>query len=355
MTAIGDAAERIVDLQLESPYKVLGILGLLTLAIAPGALQMDVKPSTEAILPEDDPVVESLDTLRGKFSGDTTYLVLQGERDVRRSDTMKKMLRIQNRVERSENVLDSTSPASVLKQRYGEIPEDRQRLEKPDYGGMITESRQTALVSFRADTQAKSGEIRDLHSRIRSAAGSEFERSRYYLTGYNMIDLATFEVIIKDFSTITGVSFTAVLMVLYGVFRDLRQMLFPILPVVFALLWMVGLGGYLGADLTIISMVSAAMIMGLGIDFGIHVTRKHFGSERQDARGLKESMRELSRGLLGGSMTTGVGFLALLAANLSGMHALGVFLFTGIVSAYIGAVFLLPTVIVLSEDLEPLN
>jgi len=31
----------------------------------------------------------------------------------------------------------------------------------------------------------------------------------------------------------------------------------------FALVWMLGLGGWLGANLTIISMVSAAMIMGL--------------------------------------------------------------------------------------------
>ncbi|MFB6147403.1 MAG: hypothetical protein ABEJ66_00825, partial [Candidatus Nanohaloarchaea archaeon] len=45
----------------------------------------------------------------------------------------------------------------------------------------------------------------------------------------------------------------------------------------------------------------AAMIMGLGIDFGIHVTKKYYNSER-GKEGLSVSMVELSRGLLGASM-----------------------------------------------------
>jgi len=67
---------------------------------------------------------------------------------------------------------------------------------------------------------------------------------------------------------------------------------------------------------------------------------------------MSETMVELSRGLLGGSITTGIGFLSLLFANLSGMHALGIFLFTGIISAYIGAVVLLPVLIIMIESEE---
>lgn len=348
---IEEIAARTVEFQSESPYKVLMILGLLTAMVLPGAMMLEIKPSTEAILPADDPVVESLDTLRAKFAGDTTYLLISTENDIRSSENFDSMLRVQNRVENSENVISSTSAASMLKQRYGEVPDDSDTLEQFDYRSMVTEDRRTAVVAIRADTQASSSEIRKLHDDIQQAADSEFDRSQYHLTGYNMIDLATFQVIISDFMTITAVSFTAVLGVLYAVFRDPRKMLYPVVPVMFALIWMLGLGGYLGADLTIISMVSAAMIMGLGIDFGIHVTKKYF-STRRGTDGMSETMTELSRGLLGGATTTGVGFLALLAANLSGMHSLGIFLFTGIISAYIGATILLPTLILLSDGTE---
>ncbi|WEL23473.1 MMPL family transporter [Candidatus Nanohalovita haloferacivicina] len=348
---IEEIAARTVEIQSESPVKVLVALGVLTAMVLPGALMLDIKPSTEAILPADDPVVESLDTLRAKFGGDTTYLLISVENDVRRAENFEKISRIQNRVELNENVVSSSSPSSLLIKRYGEIPENSEDLREFNYRSMITNDRRTALVAFQADTQASSEEIRNLHDDIQQAAASEFERSQFHLTGYNMIDLATFNVIISDFMTITAVSFAAVLGVLYAVFRDPVRMMFPVVPVMFALVWMLGLGGYLGADLTIISMVSAAMIMGLGIDFGIHVTKKYF-STRRGSEGMSETMTELSRGLLGGATTTGVGFLALLAANLSGMHSLGIFLFTGIISAYIGATLLLPTLILLSDGTE---
>lgn len=348
---IEELASRLVEYQIENPYRVLILVGVMTAMVLPGALNLEVKPSTEAILPSDDPTVESLDSLRAKFSGDTTYIVFEANDDVRNPELMQDMHRIENRIQKAENVRSTESPASMLIQEHGKIPEDKERLDEFNYRSMVSDSYRTAIVAVRSDTQANSDEIRKLYDDIHSAVQSESPSTNYYLTGYNMIDLATFQVIISDFMMITGVSFGAVLLVLFGVFRDLKRMMFPIVPVMFGLIWMLGLGGYLGANLTIISMVSAAMIMGLGIDFGIHVTKKYFNTKR-GSEGLSETMIELSRGLLGGSTTTGVGFLALLAANLTGMHSLGIFLFTGIISAYIGSVLLLPTLIILVDGKE---
>jgi predicted RND superfamily exporter protein len=345
-------AERLVEAQVESPYRILMILGLLTALVIPGMMNLEIKPSTEAILPEDDPTVESLDSLRAKYYGDTTYIVFESDRDVRNTELLKEVHRIENRVKRFENVRSTHSPASMLNSKFGHIPEDREQLENFEYREMISENHKTLIIAVRSDTQANSAEIQKLYDNIHTIVQAETTED-YYLTGYNMIDLATFQVIISDFITITGISFAAVMTVLYAVFRDIKRMMFPVVPVMFGLIWMLGLGGYLGANLTIISMVSAAMIMGLGIDFGIHVTKKYFNTKR-GAEGLSETMTELSRGLLGGSTTTGVGFLALLAANLTGMHALGIFLFTGIISAYIGAVFLLPTLIILIDGKQPI-
>jgi predicted RND superfamily exporter protein len=345
-------AERLVEAQVESPYRILMILGLLTALVIPGMMNLEIKPSTEAILPEDDPTVESLDSLRAKYYGDTTYIVFESDRDVRNTELLKEVHRIENRVKRFENVRSTHSPASMLNSKFGHIPEDREQLENFEYREMISENHKTLIIAVRSDTQANSAEIQKLYDNIHTIVQAETTED-YYLTGYNMIDLATFQVIISDFITITGISFAAVMTVLYAVFRDIKRMMFPVVPVMFGLIWMLGLGGYLGANLTIISMVSAAMIMGLGIDFGIHVTKKYFNTKR-GAEGLSETMTELSRGLLGGSTTTGVGFLALLAANLTGMHALGIFLFAGIISAYIGAVFLLPTLIILIDGKQPI-
>lgn len=345
---IENLAGKLVELQVEQPYKILGILAVMTLFIVPGAFSMDIKPSTEAVLPEDDPVVESLDTLRSKFFGDTTYIVFTSD-DVRNHELLKKMQRVSNRLEQLENVGSVNSPTTMLERRYDTIPQDPQTLEEFNYRGTVGDDYKTAVMSLRTDTQANSAEIQKLNDDIQGILDTEAPNAEVTLTGYNMIDLATFQVIISDFIRITLFSFLAVLGVLYASFRDVGKIWLPLTVVMFALVWMIGLGGWLGANLTIISMVSAAMIMGLGIDFGIHVTKKYYSTEGGE-EGLSVTMVELSRGLLGASMTTSVGFLALLFANLTGMHSLGIFLFTGIISAYIGSVVLLPTIIYLYDN-----
>ena len=348
--SLEDLAEKMVDLQIESPLKVLAILAFITVFLLPGMLQLEVKPSTEAILPEQDPTVESLDGLRGKFYGDTTYVVFHAE-NIQNSELIKSMDKIQNRIETHENVYSTYSPADTLKQKHGQIPENQEKLEQIDYGPTVGDAYKTAVIEIRADTQSDSDEIRKLHDQVQTDILSVAPDAETSLTGYNMINLSTFNVIINDFMRITGVSFAAMLLVLFAVFRDPKKMLLPMVPVMFALIWMLGLGGWLGADLTIISMVSAAMIMGIGIDFGIHITKKYYSTSK-DKQALEETMKKLSRGLLGGSLTTGVGFLSLLFANLAGMHSLGIFLFTGIMSAYLGAVVLMPTIIVLIGDVK---
>lgn len=344
---IEKSASKLVEIQVEHPVKVILGLLLVTGLILPGALQMQIKPSTEAVLPEDDNSVQSLDDLRSKFYGDSTLIVFESG-DVRNVELMKDVERIENRLIRKENIRQVNSPVDIVKMRYGEIPESKDKLNQIDYGETVSDNYGTMVVTVSADTQANSDEIQKLNKDINQALKTVEREDQATLTGYNMIDLATFQVIIQDFIRITGVSFIAVMSVLYATFRNVKKMLLPLSVVIFGLLWMIGLGGWLGADLTIISMVSAAMIMGLGIDFGIHVTKKFYKSQGGQ-NGLSQTMVELSRGLVGASFTTAVGFLALLFAELAGMHSLGIFLFTGIIASYVGSTVMLPTLIILIE------
>jgi predicted RND superfamily exporter protein len=344
---IEKSAIRMVEIQVEHPIKVMIGLLLVTALILPGALHTEIKPSTEAVLPEDDNSVQALDDLRSKFYGDSTLIVFESE-DVRTVELMKDVERIENRLVRKENIKQVNSPVDIVKMRYGEIPDSKDKLNQVDYRETVSQDYGTMVVTVSADTQANSDEIQKLNDDINQALETVGRKDQATLTGYNMIDLATFQVIIQDFIRITGVSFLAVMGVLYATFRDVKKMLLPLSVVMFGLFWMIGLGGWLGADLTIISMVSAAMIMGLGIDFGIHVTKKFYKTQGgQD--GLSQTMVELSRGLVGASFTTAVGFLALLFAELAGMHSLGIFLFTGIIASYIGSTVMLPTLIILIE------
>lgn len=339
--------QRLVDIQAERTTAVLAVLGLVTVLLLPGLGLLEIRSSTEAILPQDDPVVERMDQLRADHAADVVYILVEGPTDrLQAPATMEEVERLQRRIERLPAVRSTTSPVDLLRQHHGGIPPSPATIRSTDLDPMMTDGRDGLVIMVRSDTQASPSETRRLRDDITALMGSS--GLEYRITGYSIVDLQTFGYILGDFARITGVSFALVLTALFLVFRRLRPMLLAITPVMLALVWMLGIGGYLGVDLTIISMVSAAMIMGLGIDFGIHVVRGYERSEGGTG-GVRSTMDEVGRGLLGGALTTGVGFLSLLAASLTGMHGLGIFLFTGILSAYIGAVVLVPALILLRK------
>lgn len=160
----------------------------------------------------------------------------------------------------------------------------------------------------------------------------------------------------SDFAFITMVSMALVMIVVFVTFRSIVKGFLPMIVVMTALLWTMGIVGYLGLTITVVSMVSAAMIMGLGIDFGIHVVHSFFHLKEKygDRKGtreraLKETMQELLRAMVGASFTTISGFLALLFGVLPAMKTLGIILALGIFTTLIGAVFLLPVIVYLYD------
>jgi len=339
--------KKLVSYQLQKPYLVLGILLLLLTVAVYGFTTVTVKPSTEAILPADNEAVNNLDQLRATFYGDIVTMVIR--EDITSYAVLEKIDGVTNRLQLVENVGSVQSPTTHLQQTYGSIPRDNVEIQEIQYGPLVNSQRSLAVIQVQTDTQAKTEEIRQLRQDIESILRGEGLLENTRITGYNMIDLDMFGVIISDFTKITGIAFTAVLTALYIIFRSVKKIILAILPVMYALVLMLGIGSMLGAELTIISMVSAAMIMGLGIDFGIHIVTKLYNTQNITKQHMFESMDELSKGLLGGALTTSTGFLALLAAQLTGMHSLGIYLAIGILGAYIGVIGLLPTIIILLE------
>ena len=100
-------------------------------------------------------------------------------------------------------------------------------------------------------------------------------------------------------------------------------------------------------------MVVVIIIMGLGIDFGINYVDSFFEKRKEKGMGSKKAVRETSkelyRAMVGASMTTTAGFLALLFGILPAMKTLGIILAMGIVNTLISALFIPPVFVYLSD------
>ncbi|MFW5746510.1 MAG: efflux RND transporter permease subunit [Nanoarchaeota archaeon] len=358
-------ARWIVGNQIRRPLLFLAAFAVITLLLVPGIFQLvsHVEPSLEKVLPQDIRQVRTMNEMRTQFGADMMYLLVYADppvTDIRNPQFLSYVDSLGQKIRTREHVEDVQSVVDRIRLQHQNIPGSLAQTEDilardPFAAQFISEDYSFTVIRVRSDTGASAELVTKVIEGIEADIASlepVNPGARVQITGFNAIDKATFEVIMSDFLRITIISMLLVGIVVFATFRSLRKGMLPMVVVMTALLWTMGIVGYLGLTITVVSMVAAAMIMGLGIDFGIHVVHSYYHL-RQEGKGsksaMKDTMQELLRAMMGASFTTISGFLALLFGILPAMKNLGIILAIGIFTTLLGAVFLLPVIVVLTD------
>jgi len=356
-----ETAEEIVKLQVKYPKIVLLIIAFITLLLIPGILKVKIEPSLEKVLPDELPVIKTMNDMRSQFGADMVYIVLEPDyaADIREPKILKYIDALQEKLIKNENILEVSSIASIVKEKNGFIPDSKRKTES-----ILNEDSRTfkltnkdyslTFLQLRTDTGANANLIKKLKFDIKDGIASLEELNpglKAHVTGFNLIDKATFDIMISDFSFETPLAFVFIGIVVFIVFRSLLKGLIPMIVVMISMLWTTGLIGYFGIVLSSTNIVAAAMIMGLGIDFGIHILYRFYELKAKNSRenALAFTLRESIRALMAAALTTIAAFLSLLSSPLPAIKNFGIILSMGIGSALIAAVVALPAVIFLYD------
>lgn len=354
-------AGKIVSFQVKFPKRFLLVFLLLNVLFIPGIFKLtnNVEPSLEKVLPQDVPEIQTMNYMRSEFGADMIYLVVytkDGLVDVRDPEYLRYVDILSNKILTRENVVGITSISSLAKSMNGgQIPASLESSRElfsmsPQTLSFADSSYSFSVVKIQTTVGASAQIVDKLIVGINDeiSFSDEFNPGTYtQVTGFPAIDRATFNVIMSDFAFITIVSMIGVGIVVFFTFKSFVRGMLPMVVVINSLIWTMGMVGYLGLTITVVSMVAAAMIMGLGIDFGIHEVHSYFEARKRMSakKALDKVLKELLRAMVGASLTTIAGFLALLFGVLPAMKVLGVILALGILNTLIGAIFLLPVLI----------
>ena len=106
-------------------------------------------------------------------------------------------------------------------------------------------------------------------------------------------------------------------------------------------------------NLNIFSISFAVLLLGLGIDFAVHILSRYL-EEREAGHEVKEAVsttiRETSSGMLVGAITTAIAFLTFLTAEFKAFTQMGVISGVGILLLGITMVFVMPAIILLLDS-----
>jgi len=180
------------------------------------------------------------------------------------------------------------------------------------------------------------------------------------ITGDPLIDAEMMELSQSTMQKTSLISFSLIIIILIILFTSIKYGLIPLLTIVFGLIWATGTLVLAGFEITPSTSGVMAMIMGIGIDFGIQVT-KRFRYELQQTSGKfdqndpyrnrEEAMvNTISNVLYPMTITTiaaVVGFKCLALGQLPAMADMGTMMATGVVFCMVAALTVVPAVLVL--------
>lgn len=134
--------------------------------------------------------------------------------------------------------------------------------------------------------------------------------------------------------------------VLWADFRTTRHTLLALAPLVVGTIITLGVMGILGMPLNPANMIALPLIVGVGVDNGVHVLHDY----RSRGRGRSYTLAATTgQGIAVAALTTVLGFGTLMVASHRGLVSLGLVLALGVTACMAAALVLLPAVLRLAS------
>lgn len=153
----------------------------------------------------------------------------------------------------------------------------------------------------------------------------------------------------RDIKVALLTSFLGV-MILFGLsFRTFKVLVYVGIPLVVSLLWTLGFAKLVFHHLNILTCIFSCVLIGLGIDFAIHIVNRFFSQDMVDqdvSYRLDRTFQDAGTGIIIGGLTTAAAFYAIAISDFRGFKELGVLTGTGIIICLIAMIFLLPSLLV---------
>ena len=174
------------------------------------------------------------------------------------------------------------------------------------------------------------------------------------VTGREALDADEMSVSISDMSLATLLSLTGLLALLVVFWRNFRRPVLEITELVLALSWTFGLTTLVVGHLNILSVVFAPLLLGLGIDYGIHwFARFEEEMARTGGRDLIKAIRtthlEVGPGIVLSGFCAALSFLPLILTGFRGLVELGLITAMGMVMTTTTTTCILPALTLLFE------
>jgi len=346
-------------------FIILAFFAIFTILCLEEASHLEIQANMEKMIPQDVEVIRNTNLIRDEFGGGDFIIIAIGlDRD---SQTRNKVIDIrdprvlsyieelENRIKKEPEVSNVQSILDFLPYIPSSLEESRSLIDKNFFARQWI-SEDYSLTSIRIQTFVASDEkqLNDFVERIKMDVENTGKPSgiKTELTGIVMVRKTLFELIKQDGVRITMIGYLLIFITLSLTLASIKRGILPLISVTLAIIWTAGTLTFLGVPVSVMTIGIAPMLLGLGIDYGIHITHR-LREEAGNPEKAEKTLTTTGKAILATSATTMVGFGSLLLAKMPGLRDFGALGVVGMFYAMFAALFCLPSLFLAKERFHP--
>ena len=235
------------------------------------------------------------------------------------------------------------------------LPEDMKDLMVSPYFSEDTgQARLTVRVKETSKDLRRDEFLHTVRAHLLDSLG--FEPERVQFTGMLVLYNNVLQSLFRSQILTLGVVFLAILLMFLVLFRSLSLALITLAPNVLAASMVLGVMGLTGIPLDIMTITIAAIVVGIGVDDCIHYVHRfmrEFPVDRDYRATMYRCHNSIGRAMYYTTVTVVIGFSTLTLSNFTPSIYFGVLTVLAMVAAVLGALLLLPRLIILFKPLGP--
>ena len=332
--------EKLTEFQENHAVEVVLFFIFLSVAMIPGMTRVETIVALENMMPSSSTPVEGVNDLRAEGIGKDSIAV-----KVSTGNTEEGVESIDDN--RTEAYIDDLS--SDIRNIHG-VTQVMSPLQRE---ALVDERNQNAVITAYTYVGDSGSEMDRIFKEVEDEAKYEKpEGVETEISGVPAVQQRLSSMVERDKNVTTLISLGLVFLITLGLFQgSFSSAMMPLIVVGLSVIWLYGTMGYLGIPLSTLAGSVAALVIGIGIDYSVHILNTYRFHRRDNTVGeaLSEAVGETGVAIVATSITTISAFMAFLSGAMPEMHRFGLIMSIGIGYALLFSFFLLPSVFVLEE------
>ncbi len=346
----------IAKLTITNSKKILALTAVLIILGAYATTQVQLETNRRKYAPQDLPALVKFEELERSVSPQYVYAIILSV-DRIDADNVAKVEELAKYIsQREKEVYSYETVGKALKDFFGAIPPGEREFtlalsNMPEslYNRFVSGNHIVILLYTNTQTEKEVNHaMRNFEGDIRFFGWD----GDYYITGFPVILAHLSEVLFSSLNLMTGVAYLLIVVFLLFTYRSIVRAVIPLISISVAVAAMNLCMMVMGIKQTTISIALNSIVLGMGIDYSIHITERYF--EERGKLGVGESVKRTiertGKAVLTSALTTAGGFGALSFSSFPVLSNFGILAFIAVIFSLVSAVSIVPAFLILYES-----